>query len=456
MDCKNCGNSLPDDASVCPYCAEPVETVVEDYSQRPSEKGKNKIVKIVLGAVVGVVMLAVAALLVIVVLASTVSNEDGKRVENPYSDMLAFFRANDINCRGCFSDDLEDALDDADEVIATIGNYELTNGQLQIYYWMQVYDYVEANGNFSFNYKEPLYEQYYSEEKDLSWEQHFIELAIETWSRYALINIMADNDGFELSAEDANYVTLYKESIEKAAAESGFKDAEEMVKTDFGGNCSFDDYIDYVSMYYFAGKYIMSKEAMVSPTMEQISAYYDKNADAFVQAGIAKKDKDLVAVRHILVQLKDSEKDAYRRVKYTDEQWEQCRLLAQEVLDAWLENPTEENFGELAKKHSVDGSASKGGLMTNVEQGMMVTAFNDWIFDDSRVKGDSGLVKTEFGYHVMYFVSREQKQGDWVEIAKTQLIADEINKMIEEAEEAYKTEVDYKDIVLAKKTVTEE
>ena len=69
MDCKNCGNSLPDDASVCPYCAEPVETVVEDYSQRPSEKGKNKIVKIVLGAVVGVVMLAVAALLAIVVLA---------------------------------------------------------------------------------------------------------------------------------------------------------------------------------------------------------------------------------------------------------------------------------------------------------------------------------------------------------------------------------------------------
>ena len=35
----------------------------------------------------------------------------------------------------------------------------------------------------------------------------------------------------------------------------------------------------------------------------------------------------------------------------------------------------------------------------------MVTAFNDWIFDDARKAGDSDIVETEYGYHNMYYVA---------------------------------------------------
>ena len=34
----------------------------------------------------------------------------------------------------------------------------------------------------------------------------------------------------------------------------------------------------------------------------------------------------------------------------------------------------------------------------------MVQAFNDWCFDSSRKAGDTGIVQTQYGYHVMYFV----------------------------------------------------
>ena len=34
----------------------------------------------------------------------------------------------------------------------------------------------------------------------------------------------------------------------------------------------------------------------------------------------------------------------------------------------------------------------------------MVQAFNDWCFDSSRKSGDTGIVETQYGYHVMYFV----------------------------------------------------
>ena len=34
----------------------------------------------------------------------------------------------------------------------------------------------------------------------------------------------------------------------------------------------------------------------------------------------------------------------------------------------------------------------------------MVTNFNDWCFDEARQPGDHGIVETEYGYHIMYFV----------------------------------------------------
>ena len=37
----------------------------------------------------------------------------------------------------------------------------------------------------------------------------------------------------------------------------------------------------------------------------------------------------------------------------------------------------------------------------------MVTEFNDWCFDAARQPGDNDIVKTSYGYHIMYFVERE-------------------------------------------------
>ena len=34
----------------------------------------------------------------------------------------------------------------------------------------------------------------------------------------------------------------------------------------------------------------------------------------------------------------------------------------------------------------------------------MVATFNDWCFDSARKPGDTGIVETNYGYHVMYFV----------------------------------------------------
>ena len=111
-----------------------------------------------------------------------------------------------------------------------------------------------------------------------------------------------------------------------------------------------------------------------------------------------------VNVRHILFQLKSTDSSG-STANLTDEQKTEYYNKAKTVYDQYLANPTEDNFAALANSNSDDtGSNTKGGLYENVKPGQMVTQFNDWCFDSSRKPGDTDIIETTYGYHIMYFV----------------------------------------------------
>ena len=132
--------------------------------------------------------------------------------------------------------------------------------------------------------------------------------------------------------------------------------------------------------------------------LETVSAYY-----VVMYTGKNDNETDLINVRHILVGFSgDQNEDG----TYTDEAKEAARTSAEEILDEWKSgDATEDSFAELANTKSTDtGSNTNGGLYENVYPGQMVAAFNDWCFDADRKAGDTGIVETSYGYHVMYFV----------------------------------------------------
>ncbi|MBQ8869496.1 MAG: peptidylprolyl isomerase [Oscillospiraceae bacterium] len=102
------------------------------------------------------------------------------------------------------------------------------------------------------------------------------------------------------------------------------------------------------------------------------------------------------SVRHILVS-----KDKFE----TDEK---AKAKAEEILKEFEDSGKKiEKFEELVTKYTEDtGSASTGGLYENFTEGQMVDEFEDWAFDTSRKEGDTGIVKTTYGYHIMYFVGK--------------------------------------------------
>ncbi len=123
-----------------------------------------------------------------------------------------------------------------------------------------------------------------------------------------------------------------------------------------------------------------------------------------------------VDVRHILIMPEGGTKGPDGKTTvYSEAEWETCRKKAQEVYDEYLNGvQTEERFSELAKTYSKDGNASSGGIYTDVQKNSMVGEFDAWIFDESRETGDTGLVKTQYGYHVMYFIRSDREWNDWV------------------------------------------
>ena len=98
-----------------------------------------------------------------------------------------------------------------------------------------------------------------------------------------------------------------------------------------------------------------------------------------------------VNIRHILVSLDDF--DTKEGAKAEAE-----RILAE------FNGGSEEDFAALATRYSSDpGSSATGGLYKRVVKGQMVEEFDAWCFDEARKAGDTDIVATSYGYHVMYF-----------------------------------------------------
>jgi len=113
-------------------------------------------------------------------------------------------------------------------------------------------------------------------------------------------------------------------------------------------------------------------------------------------------------VRHLLVEFEGGTEDEETGdMIYTAEEKKKAKDAADGYLKTWNEGEkTEESFIELVKEHSDDTSAEDGGLFENINpDSNYVPPFLNWSIDPARKTGDTEVIESEFGYHVMYYVS---------------------------------------------------
>ena len=108
----------------------------------------------------------------------------------------------------------------------------------------------------------------------------------------------------------------------------------------------------------------------------------------------------LANVRHILVKFTDNTSNNATLVEINN-----AKVKAEQILSEFESGPkTEARFSSLASQYTDDSNKDVGGLYENVYPGQMVTNFNDWCFDETRKAGDYDMIRTEYGFHLMYYV----------------------------------------------------
>ncbi len=112
----------------------------------------------------------------------------------------------------------------------------------------------------------------------------------------------------------------------------------------------------------------------------------------------------LVDIRHVLIKFENPFLGSDGKYQYNESDKKAAKEKAEKLLDEWKKGTmNSETFAELANKNSADSDGEDGGLYERVYPGQMVENFDAWCFDPDRQVGDTGIVETEYGYHIIYF-----------------------------------------------------
>lgn len=116
---------------------------------------------------------------------------------------------------------------------------------------------------------------------------------------------------------------------------------------------------------------------------------------------------------------------------------EAAKAKAEEVYNEFLAGDmTKESFEALGKKYTDDSNV----FYENVEEGVMVEEFNDWLFDPARTVGETAVISTaDYGYHIMYFDGDGYEK--WYKDCLDAAVAENVANIYSEMTEKYSVTV---------------
>lgn len=440
------GAAMDEEAAIDEEAAMDEEAAVDEEAEAEKKPVNQNKKRVIIAVVVSV--LAIAAIFVCTFFAVKLALQDiaGEMIFDPDGA----YAQNDVTALSDYSVPEATPVDENMMTVIAVdrdGNPAMTNAEMQIWYWNEFTSFMQQYGSYSswfgLDYNSPLSSQP-SLEENLSWEQMFLKSAASNKSvNYALAQAAYAN-GYTLSEEDQQTINDFSAadgSLAQAAAEAGYTDVNEYIQLYYGTGVTLDTYVDYVKecLAHNYAYQLLQTEIEASITDDAISAYYDEHAEEMEANRVLKLNN--VSVRHILI-TPEGEQDETTG-DYSEEAWEAAKEKADEIYALWQEDPTEDNFSTLANENSDDGgSNTTGGLYENFDTDDMVEEFSDWAFDPSREYGDTDIVKTSYGYHIMFFVEQTDTKG-WVETTREQLLSSLFNERIDALCEEYPLNFDY-------------
>lgn len=292
--------------------------------------------------------------------------------------------------------------DDTDAYLQAMAGPAVTTDVMRSYlekYYLgyQMYDTLEESHEFSAD----EIEEYYKENAK---DYQYVDYIYYAFTVDDDLGITADLcEEYMDKAAQAKDTDSFKEVIDEFLVEKSKLEAENGTEaSDDTDSTSVEVYTVEPAAHSYTADSEISEWAFADDTKvnDTYTVTNEDNGTYSVYMLTAKPYRDetqLKNVRHILFTASTYGSD------------EDAQAKAEEILKEWKSgDATEDSFAELADEYSEDGA--EGGLYENVTEGQMVDEFNDWLFDDARKAGDTDIVKTTYGYHIMYFVGDGEEQ----------------------------------------------
>lgn len=466
--CQFCDAELPEGVTLCPGCGKenapaeemPVQEVInpeeiptEDAQaeEAPVKKEKKPASKLEIAILVALVAVLIALVTVLISQHSGKKADTAETTEAPVVEYTipADGNPDDITCKGTYTVTDEELAKSRDTVVATCGDAQLTVGQLQTYYWMEVRSFLNAYGAyaayFGMDTAQSLDKQPCGVAEGVTWQQYFLESSLNAWQNYQAMAFEAAENQAEMNPEFQEIIESLDADLEQAAQSGGFDSVEDMLAKTMGPGATAAEYKNYMQVYYAGFSYydVWAKEN--APTAQEIEDFFAEREDEYADNGIT-KETATIDVRHILI-MPEETTDDQGNTSVSDEARSAAQTKAEDILKQWKAGDlSEESFAALATEYTEDpGSQSTGGLYEGVTEGQMVPAFNDWCFDASRKPGDYGIVQTDYGFHVMYFVARNLM---WESYAKSDLTNERTEDFVLGVSAKHPITVDYSKLML--------
>ena len=443
MNCKFCGEPLEEGVNYCMNCGMTQEN--EPEAKEKASVGMKIAVGILAAAVVGlsaflVYKFAMPAKQVEVPVEGEILGE-----EIPYDEATMTGVPEGTPSYTVTEEELTDEV--LDKIIAVCADGVITNRDLGIYYWQQYYTAASSYGSywsFMVDPSVPLDQQMYFDGEQ-TWQQFLLEGAMSNFHSVAAVGYEAAQAGYTLDAETAAQIDSMAADLEATAQAYGIADGETYVKMGFGPTASIESYMDFARKTMTASGYLRQLVDAQPCSEADVEAFFDEHVEEYASYGIEKTDRTNVNIRHVLIQPQEMDEETG---EYTEAGWAQAEADMNAVVAEWEASAkTEDAFAELAMAHSQDGNAAQGGLYENVYPGQMVAEFNDWCFDTARFVGDYGVVKTQFGYHLIFF-SGKTDTLEWFETAKQDYLSQLSETMESEIKERHPVTYDFTDAAI--------
>ena len=311
-------------------------------------------------------------------------------------------------------------------------------------------DYYSKEKDKTFQYSAAQIQDYYSKNKadfdEVDYRSFFFNGAVVVDSGSSTGTAAGTGTGTGTST-DNKAADAQTEALKKAAMEQA-KQFADMMLSQVTNEASFEKLaLDNASAdqkdTYKKPEATLTKAATSSDTSDQMKAWlFDdsrKPGDKTVVASDTgytvlymvsryRNTDPTVNVRHILISYDTSSSETSSGTSSgtsapTDAQKAAAKSTAEEIYSQWKKgDKTEDSFAKLAEEKSGDsGSSTNGGLYQDIYPGEMTGAFNDWCFDSSRKPGDTGIVETDYGYHIMYF--RSKGEVYWITQVRSKLVS---------------------------------